>query len=474
MATKPVLKHSDVVFMYGADDDAYRAYGATFTGWGGASTAKEVRRHHKLGVKCSGSMWCLTAGAELLYKRPDLREAVARDFLGEQVMPPWLFDHTYKDQKPYFGCTNHPTFRALCRQRVMETMAGGADSLHVDDHSGTGGSVYHGGGFCDHCMKGFRKFLKEHSTAADLRTAGLKRSDLDTFDYRTLVKQYARTRKQYIKIHHRVPLDKLFWQFHFEAAAAHVRRLGRAAAAESAGHKVLLSANACLDYPWQDVVLGSVTHVIAELGQHPALGPRGALKAVKGYDLATSRGVPMAATGMGWDWTFVKTHRTYDLVRVWIAMAYAHGQRFMCPHPTRQWCFDKKIGTHWYAAPVEQFAPVYRFIRDNADCFDGLEEIPVAAVKAPPQTHVTLRRNPRTGKTVLHVINLRYNRKTRRSVAQEKVRIDLPAAMVDGRGESVELLSWDAPPQTLPLIRRGKKASVVLPRLKNWGLVVLC
>ncbi|MCE5327711.1 MAG: hypothetical protein LLG01_15000 [Planctomycetaceae bacterium] len=471
MTRQLVLKHSDVVFMYGADDEAYRAYGATFTGWGGASTKREVRRHHKLGVQCSGSMWCLTAGAELLYNRPDLREAVARDFLGEPVMPPWLFDHTYKDQKSFFGCTNHPVFRKLCRQRVTDTMAGGADSLHVDDHSGTGGSVYHGGGFCDHCMAGFRKFLRKHATNADLRSVRVKRADLGTFDYRNIVKRYARTRKQYIKIHKRVPLNKLFWQFHFEAAAAHVRQLGRAAA-KSAGHKTLLSANACLDYPWQDVVLGSITHVIAELGQHPQLGARGALKAVKGYDLATSRGVPMAATGMGWDWTFVKTHRTYDLVRVWIAVAYAHGQRFMCPHPTRQWCFDKKIGTHWYAAPVKEFAPVYRFIRHNADCFDGLEEISAAAVKAPPQVHVTLRRNPRTGKTVLHVINLRYNRKTRRSIRQVNVRITLPALLVRRQSE-IRMLPCNAAERSLPIEYRGRNASVLLPEIKNWAVIVI-
>ncbi|MCE5280125.1 MAG: hypothetical protein ABFD92_05990 [Planctomycetaceae bacterium] len=473
MAKESVLKHSDVVFMYGADDESYRAYGTTFVGWGGASTRKDVRRHHALGVQCSGSMWCLTAGAELLYNRPDLRQAVSCDFLGEPVMPPWLFDHTYKDQKPYFGCTNHPTFRALCRQRVAETMSGGADSLHVDDHSGTGGSVYHGGGFCDHCMKGFRKFLKKHATAADLRAAGVKRADLDTFDYRDIVKRHARTRKQYIKIHARVPLDKLFWRFHFESAAAHVRQLGRAAAA-SAGHAVLLSANACLDYPWQDMVLGSITHVIAELGQHPALGPRGALKAIKGYDLATSRGVPMAATGMGWDWTFVKNHRTYDLVRVWIAMAYAHGQRFMCPHPTRQWCFDKKIGTHWYAAPVKEFAPVYQFIRNNADCFDGLEEISSAAVKAPPQVHVALRRDGKTGRTVLHVINLAYDRNKHRSKPQKNVRIALPASLLARGQYEVKLLSWESSEKSLPIKCRGGKGSILLPQIKNWAIVLIC
>ena len=71
------LRHSEVVFMYAASDEAYRAYDATFVGWGGADTAEKVKRHHDLGVRCTGSMWCLTAGAENIQKAPKLRAAWA-------------------------------------------------------------------------------------------------------------------------------------------------------------------------------------------------------------------------------------------------------------------------------------------------------------------------------------------------------------------------------------------------------------
>ena len=53
-AEGPVLKHSEIVFMYAADSKAYRAYGATFVGWGGANTAAQVKRHHDLGIRCTG------------------------------------------------------------------------------------------------------------------------------------------------------------------------------------------------------------------------------------------------------------------------------------------------------------------------------------------------------------------------------------------------------------------------------------
>jgi len=85
-APPPVLKHSDVVFMYAAADEAsYKAYGATFVAWGGANTAAEVKRHRDLGIRCTGSMWCLTAGAENLAKDPALHDAVAKDIEGTPI-----------------------------------------------------------------------------------------------------------------------------------------------------------------------------------------------------------------------------------------------------------------------------------------------------------------------------------------------------------------------------------------------------
>src|SRR5512147_1593411 len=66
----PALRHSEVVFMYAAAEEAYRAYEATLVAWGGAEKAEQVKRHHDLGIRCTGSMWCLTAGAENIHKDP--------------------------------------------------------------------------------------------------------------------------------------------------------------------------------------------------------------------------------------------------------------------------------------------------------------------------------------------------------------------------------------------------------------------
>ncbi len=84
-AGNDVLRRSEVAFMYAADDDAYRAYGATFVAWGGADTKEAVKRHRDLGIRCTGSTWCLTAGAKNIHDDPALREAVARDIEGNPI-----------------------------------------------------------------------------------------------------------------------------------------------------------------------------------------------------------------------------------------------------------------------------------------------------------------------------------------------------------------------------------------------------
>jgi len=473
MPRKPVLKHSDVVFMYPSDDKCYTAYGVTFAGWGGAHSTDEVRRHRQLGIRCTGTMWCLTAGARRLYESAELRSAVAVDFLGKPVMPPWQFDHVYKGQKTWFGCTNHPIFREHNRQMVRDAMAAGADGLHIDDHSGTGGAANHGGGFCDYCMAAFREYLKAGAKPAELQGAGIARGDLDTFDYRAVIRRHARTREQYLKIRNRIPLSRQFFDFQFDAAAKHVRGLHEVAA-EAAGHPVLLSANACIGHPYQHVVLDSLTHVICEVDQYATAGTRKAAGTIAAYNVAARRGVPVAATGFGWDWAFVKQRGgCHDLVRFWIALAYAHGQRFMCPHPQRQWCFDEQQGTHWYAAPVEEYAPVYRFIRRNASCFDGLEAVTPASVTSPRHVRTALRRKGSGGKTVLHVINTDYDTRSRRMRPRKNVRISVPKRLVRTGATSVRLLSYDAKPARADLARKGAAATFVIPDLTCWTLAVL-
>lgn len=416
---KPVLGRSEVVFMYAADDDAYRAYNATFVAWGGADSAEQVKRHHEMGIRYAGSMWCLTAGAENIHKKPALRNACAVDIEGKPVEVSWLFDHTYQGTKTYFGCTNHPEFRSLCRQRVREVMAGKADGLHVDDHLGTANPAWwQGGGFCDYCMDGFGAYLKEHATKEQLEKVSV--SDFETFDYRELVRKYAKTRAEYKKIQRQIPLMDLFLEFHAVTAGEHTRQLGLLAN-KVAGRPVLLSANACIiPYKPHEYVIKNLTHVVCEVNQNARAGSEKIDYAIQTYTFANEFGKSLAATASGHDWAYVKKHQCEELVRFWIAMAYAHGQCFMVPHPKKQWCFNDKLGTQWYAAPINAYAPLYRFIRAHARRFDGFEPFELKRLNVPKNVLCTVRYKSDSQQIVLHVLNRNYNKEIRQAIKEQK------------------------------------------------------
>lgn len=465
-----VLGHSEVVFMYAADSDAYRAYDATFVAWGGADTPQEVKRHHDLGIRCTGSMWCLTAGAENIHKDSALRQACAVDIEGNPVEVPWLFDHTYQGTKTYFGCTNHPEFQSLCRQRVRQVMAGNADGLHVDDHLGTAGAAWwQGGGFCDYCMEAFRAYLKQNATKEQLQQASIE--DLDTFDYRTLVRKYAKTRAEYKKVQRQIPLMDLFLDFHAKAAAEHTRQLGQLAS-QVIGHPVLLSANAGIPNKAHEYVIKYLTHVVCEVNQNASAGTGNIEHAIEAYELATRLGKPLAATASGWDWAYVKEYQCEELVRFWIALTYAHGQCFMVPHPKRQWCFNDKLGTHWYAAPIENFAPLYRFIRANARWFDDFEPVDAGVVNAPKDVLCTVRRKADSPQVVLHVLNLAYDKDNKRVRPVAPVKISFKSSLIGDAVKQARILSYDAAPQTIPVEGQDDTRQIILPELKLWRLVV--
>ena len=416
-------------------------------------------------------MWCLTAGAKLLHEDPKLRAAVAVDIGGKAVAVPWLFDHVHKGTRTYFGCTNSPAFRALNRKMVRKVMAGGADGLHVDDHLGAASPAWwHGGGLCDHCIAAFREYLKAHATKGQLAAAGV--TDLAAFDYRDLIRKHAKTRAAYQKVRHKIPLMKLFRRFHLEAAAENVRQLGELAA-KVAGHPVLLSANACITNDQHRHILKYLTHVICEVNQNAASGTKGISPAIKAYRVAADAGKPLAATAGGHDWAYVKINKCEDLVRFWIALAYAHGQRFMVPHPTKQWCFTRKLGTHWYQAPIEAYAPLYRFISANAECFDGLEAANQTGFISPVNTLCTVRRKGAAGRTVIHVLNRDYDPKAKRMRMRNNVKIRLPKALVAKAAKRARLLSYDAEPQTVGLKIENDEVLLELPTLRLWTIVVL-
>jgi len=366
-AMKSPMKHSDVVFMYPADPEIYEAYGATWVAWGGGRP-ESVRKAQDMGVHYVASMWTLTAGAENLHKRADLRDAVSKDILLEPIIVPWQWDHTYEGTPTYFGCTNHPTFRQFSRERVVSAMKTGADGLHIDDHLGSAGSFWHGGCFCDYCVGGFRDFLKNPEYRDELEKHGI---ELDGFNYREFIRERVSTRDEYKSQRGKLPLTELYWLYQVKSAAAFVLEL-RKLAEEVKGASITCSANAGIQNPVHLVATANLTHVVCEVNFREGEKNPPDASPIMAFKLGDAIGKAVAATASGWNWAYAHAHdNAVGQVRLWIAESYALGHRLMVPH--RKWAYTSELGTHWYQSKPEDYAYLYHFVKEKADLLDGYE-----------------------------------------------------------------------------------------------------
>jgi len=359
----PVLKRSDVVFMYQASRQTYQDYGATVLAWGGRPTEKSLREAD--GLKFFGSVGMVTEFSRYYERFPDgYEQGLCRNLDGQPFKVPWLTDHQHKGIPFWWCCTRQPLFRQYIEERVVDTVKAGAHGVHIDDHLGTAGGLFAGGCFCDRCVAEFRDYLAA-LPQEELAKLGVKTPA--SFNVREVFRAW-RDEKPGRKVEQH-PLFGHFRVYQLRGAAQFMTEL-RALAARTAGRPVPMGANACLlwgphlnDYQSLDLFSAEI--------QHHAETRRLSDDPLAAYRLADALGRPLAATASGHDWAFIKEQNLPGLVQGWIALGYAAGHSLMAPN--RQWCYTSEKGTHWYEGPKEKFAPLYQFVRQHAELFDGYE-----------------------------------------------------------------------------------------------------
>jgi len=385
---RPQLKATDVVFMYAPRDPAlYDAYAGTVVGWAGRARSKStqdaqwfrqrVEEAQKRGLRYCGSVDFVVDFAGFIDFRPDrFMEAVCRDLEGNPITVPWLWDHRYKGHPAYWFCTNNPDYRAYLRDQVERACIAPIDGLHIDDWRGTAAcSAWFGGCFCPHCMEGFRNWLKHRFSEEQLKAMGVER--IDEFDLKAFLKSKGITAEQWRRQRSRLPFGELFQQFQTEQMLQVVREVFEYA--ESLRGKPLLrSVNSSASTPEALVVAPLVDFFCGEMDHHASTAqvpfePAFVFRLVEGL------GKRQAATAAGHDWAWIAANEKPGLVRTWIAQAYAFGSAFMVPH--RQWCYTPEKGTHWWEGKTEDFAFVYRFVRENAN-FNEIRSAALELLKA--------------------------------------------------------------------------------------------
>jgi len=255
-------------------------------------------------------------------------------------------------------------------------MKAAPDGLHIDDYRGTSGSVtWLSGGFCRHCMAGFRQYLAKNVAKEKLAELGI--NDLDTFDYRRFLLDRGVKPEEYQKRRASLPLSAEFLDFHVKANTDYVAAY-RKQAEQLRGKPLSLCVNSGLNDAQALAVARHLSYFCCEVG-HDGPSKKTPSHPVFIYKLADGLDRSVTSTASGWDWAFVSQENRPCLVRTWIALSYAFGHNFMAPH--RQWCYTKEKGTHWYQGPSEEYAYVYQFVRANARLLDDYgAAAPVAVV----------------------------------------------------------------------------------------------
>ncbi|MFQ6039288.1 MAG: hypothetical protein ACE5PV_00420 [Candidatus Poribacteria bacterium] len=374
---RPSIRASDVVFMYPAEDPSqYDAYSGTVVGWAGRPRTRNIqdveafRRRveeaHKRGMRYCASDDFLVDFRGFIDFRPDnFMDATCRDLDNNPIRVPWLWDHEYKGHHAYWWCTNNPDYQAYLRDQAERACMAPIDGLHIDDYSGTSAcSAYNGGCFCRYCMEGFREYLCQQFSQTQLSEMGIER--IDEFDYQKFLKSKGITAEQFKKARRECPLGDVFQDFQNSRMKQMVQEIFEYAE-QLRGKPLLRSVNSSASSPRALLPTPLIDFFCGEVPHH-AENAQTSVEPVFVFRLVEALKRRQTATASGQDWAWIKANDKPGLVRAWIAQAYAFGSVFMVPH--RQWCYNAELGTHWWHGKPEDFAYIYRFVREHTSLLD--------------------------------------------------------------------------------------------------------
>lgn len=375
----PIFKRSDMAILGHTNDImTWARYRPDIMAWGhdmaypwgeGEERVKaEIELAREIGMSIvTTNVDIVTATAPVMYYIPELQETAVRDVANKPVLVYWFAHKFYEGVPTYWNCTNHPEYRKYIIGKVARGIEFGANTLHLDDPRGSNWLEL-GGCFCDHCMEGFRKYLKKHYTREELYGMGI--ANLESYNYREEINRLCRNKEDFIETYRDqrdlLPLIGEYACFHHEAVSEFIAELDSLAEVIS-GMPVYLSINAYGLFPEYMVAMDHVDFFSTEISFRNWNGGQAACA----FRVADALNMSLALTANTQDWNYIRSYDASTLVKVWIAMGYASGHHFMAPF--RQWVFIDGIQSANYTGPTEQFSTVYDFVRKNARFFDGYE-----------------------------------------------------------------------------------------------------
>ena len=385
------LKRSDVLITRPCGMDVYRRYRATGLGWGflpepdrrGLPPDEEMMRDvdeaHRCGVKFQGRVELDADWMGMIDYDSNFMESTVRDLNNQPAVTWWV--HTYKGHPSYHFCTNAPAYRRYLMYQLRRVLEAGTDWLMIDSAIPTIGALNarYGGCFCQHCMAGFRDFLKEELDSPALEL--LQIDDLASFDYQAYLLSLGyhdeRYRSQILAFPPTIPLAQEYFNYQWREVNALFREFKRYA--QEFGENVPMSSNS--PYYWAEFMyaVDAQDFYTNEMEYRPPEEEILPSEPIYTFKLADALGKLVAITGVPSAFEPYRLRDRPGHIRLWIAQAYAHGHVFMAPD--KMW--TRRIAgqpDRWYHSKPGDYEDLYHFARDYPDLFDGYESLASVAL----------------------------------------------------------------------------------------------
>ena len=285
-----------------------------------------------------------------------LKNVCILDREGEVIIAPWKRNWT---ARTLWGCVNNPALERGYTENLHRYVDAGVDIMQRDEPGANEAAVRWGGCFCDHCMKGFRQYLKANLPSDRRKELGVE--PLDSFDYRTYLEKLDAPVGDAFNTWDGGELKEHFLAFQSEATVAFHQRT-RKAMNDHAGRRIPFSCNngarrfgevemlfdwAFGELAYRHATAAHIHHIMQEAAAHER------------RQVVT---MPKKGDRLFMDQWQRRTRQT-------IAMAYACGGHCMVP-----WDVYMPQEAPRYFGEPQQYADLFGFIRANHRYLNGHEQ----------------------------------------------------------------------------------------------------
>ena len=453
---------------------ALKDFHATTLAWAYITNSAFIDR-----VKASGRVFGGAAAAPSYHKANKKEgwfdEVVIVNLTGEPIIAPWK--RTWK--RTLWGCVNSPELERGYVEYLKRYIDAGAQIMQRDEPGANFNATRWGGCFCEHCVKSFREYLAANTTPQKRQELGI--GDIETFDYREHLREAEAPVGDPFGGWNGGELKELFVQFQTDVTVEFHRRTRRALD-KYAGRRVPFSCNNGV-HRWSDIELG-FDWTFGELSYSRATAHYlyGAMQDAAKHDRQQIVTMPKKSN-------YNNPAEWERRTRQTIAMAYACGGHCMVP-----WDVYLPRDAPRYFGKPEQYADLFGFIRANRRYFDGYEQ--AAAGYGVPEQSVAarivgggnvsaiVRAVPGDAESAIVVHLVDWSERPKpftltvdpiRLFGDRPLRFRLLLPRVYEKhehGAAEETGDYGALSEATPLAQ-GHVASVAIPALRPWGIVVV-